>query len=79
MCNSNFIFPWELLTDGAFDHVGSQIFGYLSMDGLEELAKCRKVCKSWHKFICKQSYWYRQILAKLKCTPLSIREWDPGK
>ena len=77
--DSNYRFPWELLINGAFEHIGSQIFGYLSMDGLEELAKCREVCKLWHTFIRNQNYWYRQIVAKVKCDPLILREWDPGK
>ena len=77
--DSNYEFPWEPLINGAFEHIGSQIFEYLSMDGLEELAKCRKVCKLWHAFIRNKSYWYRQILEKVKRDSLRFREWDPGE
>lgn len=61
----DFEFHWNqlTLTDGAFEHIGSQIFEYFD---LLELANYRQVCTSWRNFISKQSYFCCKVFARIK-------------
>ena len=84
MESPDFEFHWNqlTLTDGAFEHIGSQIFEYFD---LLELANYRQVCTSWRNFISKQSYFCRKVFARIKyqfrrklSNPLVTHRYESG-
>ena len=68
---------WNQVIDGAFEHIGSQIFSHFTF---QELANYRQVCRSWKRFISSQHYWCKKVFHRVKSRSHSLvtREFNPG-